>query len=487
MFERYTEKARRVIFFARYEASAFGSPYIETEHILLGVLREDKAFISKVLPSVSFESIRKNVEAHAVAREPIPTSVDLPLSNECKRVLAYASEEAERLGHKHIGSEHLLLGLLREEKSFAAAMLDERGVSLKDMRKEVEAMPIVNQTPASTRAAAQGPASIGDFSRDLTQAAMEGRLDPLIGREAEQEALMTILCRCFHRSVLLIGERGAGKSALVDGLAQRIAEGLVPQPLVDKRVTVIDGEVVAGWALSGPRSDERLNHAVRAMIEASDAIFFISDLERLIAAGAASRTAVINGILKHWLLRGRLVCIAACTPAEYAQLIQSAPWVRDCFTEVHVRPLDDAATRQVLESRKHHYESFHQVVYAADALDLAIGSAARYLPHKPLPGKAFELLDAAGAYVRSREGTLPLEIAESMKKLSVLRGRVQKAEDNHEFEKARFYLEEQGKEAENLESLRAKHGVTSTTSYTTVTGKHLEDVIAQWSSFPFRA
>ena len=488
MFERYTEKARRVVFFARYEASKFGSPQIETEHLLLGILRENKDLTRK-LPPRSAESIRKEIEATAVRGEEFPTSVDLPLSNESKRVLAYAAEEAERLGHKHIGTEHLLLGLLREENSLAATLLRERGVKLEAMRKEIEKSPpeAGGRTTFTTESpATSGSEAIDDFARDLTRAAAEGKLDPVIGREKELNAVIEILCRRFNRSVLLIGERGAGKSALMEGLAQRIADGLVPQPLLNQRFMVMDAEVVSGWALSGPRADDRLNQAVKALIDASTAIFYISDLERLIAVAGSSRTAVIPGILKHWLLRGKLVCVAACTPGEYKQLRETAPWIRECFSEIHIRSFDATATREVLESRKGVYETFHGVTYADDALEFAAHSTARYLPHKSLPGKALELLDAAGARVRSRPGALPADIAESMKKLNFLRLKVEKAEENHEFEKARFYSEEEQKERQSLQDLQAKHGISDAGSSATVTRQDVEDVIGQWSEYPFQ-
>ena len=209
MFERYTEKARRVIFFARYEASQFGSPFIETEHLLLGLLREDKALTNRFLRShASIESIRKQIEGRTPIREKVSTSVDLPLSQECKRVLAYAAEEAERLAHKHIGTEHLLLGLLREDKSFAAEILHERGLRLSTLREELSRV----QNDKAATARPKETSLLGEFSRDLTQAAMENQLDPLVGREAELERVVQILCRRTKNNPVLIGEPGRGKN-----------------------------------------------------------------------------------------------------------------------------------------------------------------------------------------------------------------------------------------------------------------------------------
>ena len=260
MFERYTEKARRVIFFARYEASQFGSPYIETEHLLLGLLREDKALTNRFLRShASVESIRKQIEAHTTIREKVSTSVDLPLSNECKRVLAYAAEEAERLGHKHIGTEHLLLGLLREETCFAAELLKERGVQLATVREELARTPHIPAAGSSPEAATPT-----EPARDLTQAAMTGELDPVVGRDQELDALIEVLCIRNRKNPVLIGERGVGKSALVEALALRIADGTAPSFLAEKRILVFDPRSTAGWTKDRPKIAEMVSEAVKS-------------------------------------------------------------------------------------------------------------------------------------------------------------------------------------------------------------------------------
>src|ERR1035441_351719 len=215
MFERYTEKARRVIFFARYEASHFGSPYIETEHVLLGLLREDKALTFPFLRShASVESICHQIEGHITILEKVSTSVDRPLSNECQRVLAYAAEEAERLSHKHIGTEHLLLGLLREEKCFAAEILHEHGLHLSTIREELVRTSQEKAQPQRQR----GSSLLIEFSRALTEAAMDTQFDPLVGRESELERVIHILCRRTKNNPVLIGEAGVGKTAIVEGL-----------------------------------------------------------------------------------------------------------------------------------------------------------------------------------------------------------------------------------------------------------------------------
>ena len=283
MFERYTEKARRVIFFARYEASQFGSPYIETEHLLLGLLREDKALTNRFLRShASVESIRKQIEGHTTIREKVSTSVDLPLSNECKRVLAYAAEEAERLSHKHIGTEHLLLGLLREEKCFAAEILTERGLRLPAIREELQ-RTTQEKAPSSQQQGRQRESSmLAEFSRDLTQAASDNTMDPLIGRDQELERLVQILCRRTKNNPVLIGEPGVGKTAIVEGLAQRIADGEVPSFLADKRVLALDlSLIVAGTKYRG-QFEERLKTIMKELMENQNTIIFIDELHTLV-------------------------------------------------------------------------------------------------------------------------------------------------------------------------------------------------------------
>jgi ATP-dependent Clp protease ATP-binding subunit ClpC len=228
MFERYTDKARRVVFFARYEASQHGSKFIEPEHVLIGLLREDKALTNRFLRShAAVESIRKQIEAHTKNSEKISTAVDIPLSQECKRVLDHAAKEADGLSHRHIGTEHLLLGLLDEEKSFAAEILRERGLQPNVIREELAQTPQEKPRPQPLT----GPSA--ELCRDLTQAAMDGTLDPIIGREQELDEVLEILCSRNNNNPILIGEHGVGKAAIVHSLAQRIADGEVPAFLSD--------------------------------------------------------------------------------------------------------------------------------------------------------------------------------------------------------------------------------------------------------------
>ncbi len=480
MFERYTEKARRVIFFARYEASQFGSPYIETEHLLLGLLREDKALTNRFLRShASIESIRKEVEGRTTVREKVSTSVDLPLSQECKRVLAYAAEEAERLSHKHIGTEHLLLGLLREEKCFAAEILHERGLRLSTIREELSR--VQNEKASSNRS--KETSLLGEFSRDLTQAAMENLLDPLVGRENELQRVIQILCRRTKNNPVLIGEPGVGKTAIVEGLAQRIADGDVPSFLADKRILALDlSLIVAGTKYRG-QFEERLKTIMKELMEAQNIIIFIDELHTLVGAGSAEGSLDAANILKPALSRGEIQCIGATTPAEYRKSIERDRSLERRFQSVKVPPPTEADSIQVLHGIKDRYEKFHAVTYTDEALNVGVYHSNRYIPDRYLPDKAVDLIDEAGARVKLRQSSLPEEMIDVQKRIRFVVHRMEAAIQNHEFEKARFYSDEERKERENLRLLREKYHIDET-AIGVVTREDIEEVVSRWTGVP---
>ncbi len=486
MFERYTEKARRVIFFARYEASQFGSPYIETEHLLLGLLREDKALTNRFLRShASVDSIRKQIETHTTIREKVSTSVDLPLSNECKRVLAYAAEEAERLGHKHIGTEHLLLGLLREEKCFAAEILQERGLKLAQIREELgrvtqeKAQPPQQQRPRES-------SLLAEFSRDLTQAATDGQLDPLVGRDGELERVIQILCRRTKNNPVLIGEPGVGKTAIVEGLAQRIADGEVPSFLAEKRVLGLDlSLIVAGTKYRG-QFEERLKLIMKELMENQNSIIFIDELHTLVGAGSAEGSLDAANILKPALSRGELQCIGATTPAEFRKSIEKDRSLERRFQAVKVPPPNEADAIKIIHGIKDRYEKFHAVSYTDAAIEFAVSHANRYIPDRFLPDKAIDLIDEAGARVKLRQTSLPEEITEVQKRIKFIVHRMDSAIANHEFEKARFYSDEERKERETLRGLRDKYHLDD--SAAGIVGREdIEDVVSRWTGVPINS
>ena len=493
MFERYTEKARRVIFFARYEASQFGSPYIETEHLLLGLLREDKALTNRFLRShASVDSIRKQIEGHTTIREKVSTSVDLPLSNECKRVLAYAAEEAERLSHKHIGTEHLLLGLLREEKCFAAEILHERGLKLLSIREELSRATQEKAPQATTgnRRTEQGATSgnreqslLAEFSRDLTQAAMDNQLDPLVGRDSELERVVQILCRRTKNNPVLIGEPGVGKTAIVEGLAQRISDGEVPSFLADKRVLALDlSLIVAGTKYRG-QFEERLKTIMKELMENQNCIIFIDELHTLVGAGSAEGSLDAANILKPALSRGEIQCIGATTPGEFRKSIEKDRSLERRFQAVKVPPPNEADAIKIIMGIRDRYEKFHAVSYTDDAVEFAVSHSNRYIPDRFLPDKAIDLIDEAGARVKLRQTSLPEEITEVQKRIKFIVHRMENAIANHEFEKARFYSDEERKERENLRALRDKYHLDDSTAGI-VAREDIEDVVSRWTGVP---
>src|SRR3954462_9170260 len=480
MFERYTEKARRVIFFARYEASQFGSPYIETEHLLLGLLREDKALANRFLRShAAVESIRKQIEGHTTVREKVSTSVDLPLSHECKRVLAYGAEEAERLNHKHIGTEHLLLGLLREEKRFAAEILHEGGLRRSTIREELAR----SQSEKVASARPKESSLLAEFSRDLTQAAMDSVLDPLIGRDYELERVVQILCRRTKNNPVLIGEPGVGKTAIVEGLAQRIADGDVPSFLDDQRILALDlSFIVAGTKYRG-QFEERLKTIMKELMENQNAIIFIDELHTLVGAGSAEGSLDAANILKPALSRGEIQCIGATTPSEYRKSIEKDRSLERRFQAVKGPPPNEEDATGILFGIKERYEKFHAVAYTDEAIENAVHTSVRFIPDRFLPDKAIDLIDEAGARVKLRQTTLPGEVADIQKRIKFIVHRMENAIANHELEKARFYSDEERKERETLRQLREKYNLDDT-STGIVSKDDIEDVVARWTGVP---
>jgi ATP-dependent Clp protease ATP-binding subunit ClpC len=469
MFERYTEKARRVVFFARYEASQFGSPYIETEHLLLGLLREDKALTNRFLRShASVESIRTQIEGHTRIREKVSTSVDLPLSNESKRVLAYAAEEAERLSHKHIGTEHLLLGLLREEKCFAAEILRERGLRLSSVREELARVSHEN-AQAVQRPVAASP--LARFARDLTQAASDQHLDLLIGRDAEVDAIIEVLHHQTSNNPVLVGEPGVGKTAIVEGLALRIAEYGVPPLLAAKKIFAIDLAGLAAGAQHRADFENRLTLVIKEAAQ-QNAILYIEESATLVGAGSADGSLEAANVLRSALSRREIQCITEATPAEYEAVVQKHPWFARYSRVVKVSPLTEHETLPVVSGLKERFEKFHGVVYTSEALQVAAHHCGGNI------GRAAEVLDVAGTRVKLRQAPLPPEILEAQKQIKFILHRMENAIANHEFEKARFYSDEERKVREKLKALREAHKIDES-AIGEVTREDVEEAIAR--------
>lgn len=484
MFERYTEKARRVIFFGRYEASQFGSPYIETEHLLMGLLREDKALTNRILRThATVESIRKQIMENTAIREKVSTSVDLPLSDEAKRVLAYAAEEAEQLGHKHIGTEHLLLGLLREESCFAAQILKQRGLELGKVREDLARDPHPVEPPRYSPGPG-GAASPTEFSRDLTQAASNGELGPIIGRDRELDGVIEVIASRNCCNPVLVGDRGTGKTAIVEALANRIADGNAPQSFAEARVLVFDLQAALG-ASRISQLREHLEATLKTIGETPTAILYIGELRTVMRPAAELGLGGLMGILLHAPSDARVRCIATATSREYEECIRQAPWITSAFRAVHVHPLSEEDTLKVLESRRPAYEKYHEVTYSPEALAAAAQLAGSYLPDRATPGKALQLLDAAGARARLQQGVVPEEVAEVKKRLRFITHRLEGAVQNHEFEKARFYSDEERKERQKLHVLQEISPAAGGHSGVVSRGD-IEQTIARWAEYPYQ-
>lgn len=402
MFERYTEKARRVIFFARYEALQYGSRFIAPEHLLLGLMREDKAIVSRFFPfssSVSIDTIRRDIENRIVLRERMPQSTELRLAPETKRVLAYASEESQRLQSRTVNTEHILLGILREETSIAAEILHEHGVRLQAAREIVlrnnNFQSFINEVKRESSA-------LSEFTRDLTREAAEGKLDPLIGREVELERLIEILCRRTKNNPVLIGEAGVGKTAIVEGLAQRIVEGKVPSFLEGKHILALDlSLVVAGTKYRG-QFEERLKIIIRELKEDKRSIIFIDELHTLVGAGSAEGSLDAANILKPALSRGEIQCIGATTPSEFRKTIGKDRALERRFQAIKVMPPTEEETLRIIEGLVERYEIFHQVRYSREAIEAAVYLSNRYITERFLPDKAIDVLDEAGSRAKLR-------------------------------------------------------------------------------------
>lgn len=396
MFEHYTGKARRVIFCARHEASRYGSKYIYPEHLLLGLIHEDKPLpVRSVFSQMQFDpiSLRMAIEDRIVlTNEKLPQNVELILTPESKRVLQYANEERERLQDEFVGTEHILLGLLREEHSVAAEILYQRGMQINEMREE-----LIRQNKIDKKQPIDAP-NLAEFCRDLTEVAYRrNELDPIIGRDDENRRIIQILSRRTKNNPLLIGEPGVGKTAIVEGLAQRIVNGEVPPTLENKRILALDlSLMVAGTKYRG-QFEERIKNILKELQDNPHCIIFIDEIHTLVGAGNAEGTLDAANILKPALTRGELQVIGATTPREFRKSIERDRALERRFQTVKVAPPSEDETLRILEGVREKYEMFHGVRYTAEALKSAVVQSNRYLPERFLPDKAIDVLDEAGA------------------------------------------------------------------------------------------
>jgi ATP-dependent Clp protease ATP-binding subunit ClpC len=481
MFERYTERAKRVIFFARYEAAQLGSTSIETEHLLLGLIREGKGLTSRLFSKshLSMEGLRKEIEGRVVIKEQVSTSVEIPLSAESKRVLSYAAEEAERLVHNYIGTEHILLGILREEKSVAASILAEKGMRISTVREDI----IQELNQKATMSKAKETPLLTEFSRDLTEAAGRGLLDPLIGREIELDRLIQVLCRRTKNNPVLIGEPGVGKTAIVEGLANKIVQGDVPLFLADKRILALDiSLIVAGTKYRG-QFEERLKTIMKELTENTNVIIFIDELHTLVGAGSAEGSLDAANILKPALSRGEIQCVGSTTPAEYRKYIERDRSLERRFQAVKVSSPTESETIEILKGIKERYEKFHHVSFTLESIEAAVYQSHRYITDRFLPDKAIDLLDEAGAKVKLRESSFSTEFADIKKRIRVIADRMDDAIANKDFERAALYRDEEISQRENLQFIRERWELKSF-ARPEVMRRDIDEVVSKWTGIP---
>jgi ATP-dependent Clp protease ATP-binding subunit ClpC len=411
MFERYTERSRRVIFFARYEALQYGSPVISPEHVLLGLLREDKTLSARYFPyapTISPEKIRRDIEERIVVRDRMPQSSELHLSADTKRVLVIANEESRVLKQRTVSPEHILLGIIRHSTSIGAEILAGYGLRPQDVRDQlmrrgngVTGADLFAPASRSNQEESKTP-NLTEYTRDLTASAGEGKLDPVIGREKEIERLIEILCRRTKNSPVLIGEAGVGKTAIVEGLAQRVIDKRVPTFLENKRILSLDlSAVVAGTKFRG-QFEERLKKIIGELRENEDCIVFIDELHTLVGAGSAEGTLDAANILKPALSRGEIQVIGATTPNEYRRSIEKDRALERRFQAVKVAPPSEEEAIEIISGIVERYEAFHQIRYSKEAVEAAVYQSSRYITDRFLPDKAIDVLDEAGARAKLR-------------------------------------------------------------------------------------
>jgi len=449
MFERFTDRARKVMALANQEAQRFNHEYIGTEHVLLGLVKEGSGVGATVLKNldVDIKKLRFGVEKLVKTGPDMVTMGKLPQTPRAKKVIEYAIEEARALNHNYIGTEHILLGLLRETEGIAAQVLMNLGLKLEDVRQEVLNLlgAGVDSEPASL-GMKMGPGvgrkpksktpALDSFGRDLTQLAVDGELDPVIGRKNEIERLIQILCRRTKNNPVLLGEAGVGKTAIVEGLSQHIINKQVPQLLRDKRIVVLDlAMMVAGTKYRG-QFEERIKAVINEVRRAKNVVLFIDELHTLVGAGGAEGAIDASNVLKPALARGEVQCIGATTLDEYRKHIEKDGALERRFQTIIVEPPSKEETLEILRGLQDRYEAHHRVHFTDEALYQAIELSTRYITGRCLPDKAIDVVDESGARVRINNMTPPPDLTEMEEKIEKLQREKDEAVKNADYERA---------------------------------------------------
>ena len=455
MYERFTDRARKVMQLANQEAQRFNHEYIGTEHILLGLVKEGSGVAANVLKNleVDLRKIRLEVEKLVQSGPEMVTVGKLPQTPRAKKVIEYSMEEARNLNHSYVGTEHILLGLLREQEGVAAQVLMNLGLKLEDVREEVlnllghglEGAEVGerggrtgdSESPSSSGKSGKSKTpALDSFGRDLTELAKKGELDPVIGRDREIERAIQILCRRTKNNPVLLGEAGVGKTAIVEGFAQRVIEGEVPEILAEKRIVVLDlAMMVAGTKYRG-QFEERIKAVMTEVRRVKNTIIFIDELHTLVGAGGAEGAIDAANVLKPALARGEIQCIGATTLDEYRKYIEKDNALARRFQEIIVEPTNKDETIEILKGLRGRYEEHHRVQFTDDAVVAAVEMSERYITARCLPDKAIDVIDEAGARVRLRTMTRPPDLKEIDEEVEKLNKEKEDAVANQDFEKA---------------------------------------------------
>jgi len=487
-FGRFTEKAQKALIYAQEEARALGHNYVGTEHMLLGLLREEDGIAAKVLKNMGadIDSVREEV-VNLVGKGNFNFNEGFGYTPRTKRVMELSFYEARNLGHNYIGTEHLLLGLLREGEGVAARVLMDLGIDLQRARDEViKMLKEEGSSPQKGQAKNTNTPNLDQFGRDLTELAREGKLDPVIGREKEIERVIQILSRRTKNNPVLIGDPGVGKTAIAEGLAQKIAEGDVPELLKNKRIVALDlPAMVAGTKYRG-EFEERLKNVLAEVKKAGDVILFIDELHTVIGAGAAEGAIDASNILKPALARGELQAIGATTLDEYRKHVEGDPALERRFQPVIVGEPSREDTIQILKGLRDKYEAFHRVRITDDALEAAVDLSMRYITDRFLPDKAIDLIDEAAARVKLRTVTPPDDIKELEDKLEDIRKEKEEAVANQDYEKAAKLRDDEQKLKEEIEKLKENWNSTASNSSAVVTAEDIAQIVSSWSGVPVK-
>jgi ATP-dependent Clp protease ATP-binding subunit ClpC len=491
MFERFTDRARRVVVLAQEEARMLNHNYIGTEHILLGLIHEGEGVAAKALDSlnINLDAVRQQVEEIIGQGQAAPTG-HIPFTPRAKKVLELSLREALQLGHNYIGTEHILLGLIREGEGVAAQVLQKLGADLNRVRQTViqllSGYTGKEQVSAggSSESAGQGSAVLDQFGRNLTQLASESKLDPVIGREKEIERVMQVLSRRTKNNPVLIGEPGVGKTAVVEGLSQSIVKGEVPETLKGKQIYTLDlGALVAGSRYRGD-FEERLKKVLKEIKTRGDIVLFIDELHTLVGAGAAEGAIDAASILKPMLARGELQTIGATTRDEYRKYLEKDAALERRFQPIEVSEPTVTHTIEILKGLRDRYEAHHRVTYTDEAIVAAANLADRYISDRFLPDKAIDLIDEAGSRMRIRRMTAPPDVREIDEKIAEVRLKKESAIDGQDFELAARLRDEERQFQEERARREQTWRSTEMDILSEIDEEEIAEVLSIWTGIP---